>query len=344
MRVSVVTCAGRERPRAEGRPPRRSGLFTHVRGLRGGGPGTRAAAVASHAAIGRPHTGGHSGPGSPPARGRRELAALDASPSWRLRDVLAGTPAQGGAPGSRRRVFLGETEFRGGATLAEIGATGGSELTLMLTPTLHVLTASHDLTAKIWHAESGQCLRTLEGHDGLVWSAVFSPDGLEVLTASQDGTARIWHAESGQCLHTLEGHHDRVYSAVFSPDGLHVLTASGDRTAKIWHAGSGQCLRTLEGHRGGVVSAVFSPDGLEVLTASEDGTARIWHAESGQCLHTLEGHHDRVNSAVFSPDGLEVLTASYDRTAKIWHAESGQCLRTLEGHYDPVFSAVFSPQ
>ncbi|CAK0871574.1 unnamed protein product, partial [Prorocentrum cordatum] len=116
-------------------------------------------------------------PGSPPSacappgharvRGhlrRAKLAALEASPSWRLLDVLAGTPAQGGAPGSRRRVFLGEMELRGGATLADLGATGGSELTLVVTP-VHVLTASSDYTAKIWCAESGQCLRTLEGHD-----------------------------------------------------------------------------------------------------------------------------------------------------------------------------------
>ncbi|CAK0889313.1 unnamed protein product, partial [Prorocentrum cordatum] len=105
-----------------------------------------------------------------PAPGEK-LAALDASPSWRLRDVLAGAPAQGGAPGSRRRVFFGETELRGGATLAEIGAFGGSELTLVVTPALHVLTASGDRTAKIWHAESGQCLRTLEGHGNDVVSA-----------------------------------------------------------------------------------------------------------------------------------------------------------------------------
>jgi len=39
----------------------------------------------------------------------------------------------------------------------------------------YVLTASHDRTAKIWNAESGECLRTLEGHRASVYSAIFSP-------------------------------------------------------------------------------------------------------------------------------------------------------------------------
>ena len=41
--------------------------------------------------------------------------------------------------------------------------------------------------AKLWSAESGECLRTLEGHQRLVASAVFSPEGALVLTASLDG-------------------------------------------------------------------------------------------------------------------------------------------------------------
>ena len=38
-----------------------------------------------------------------------------------------------------------------------------------------LLTASMDFTAKLWSAESGECLRTLEGHQSSVMSAAFSP-------------------------------------------------------------------------------------------------------------------------------------------------------------------------
>jgi len=219
----------------------------------------------------------------------RVLAAPDADSSWRLHDVLAAVPAQGGALGCRRRIFLGPVELRGSSTLAEMGVESGSELTLVVTPPFRVVTLIRNLV-KIWSAGSGECLPLLEGHRDVVLSAVFSPDGQEALTASADGTARLWSAGSGECLRTLEGHRDEVNSAVFSPDGQQVLTASNDGTAKLWSAGSGECLRTLEGHRDEVDSAVFSPDGQEALTSSNvDGTARLWSAGSGECLRTLRG-------------------------------------------------------
>jgi hypothetical protein len=76
----------------------------------------------------------------------------------------------------------------------------------------------------------------LAGHDGLVWSAAFSPDGSRIVTASGDKTARIWDAASGREIAVLLGHDGGVTSAVFSPDGSRIVTASQDNTARIWDA------------------------------------------------------------------------------------------------------------
>jgi WD40 repeat protein len=119
-------------------------------------------------------------------------------------------------------------------------------------------------------------LRTLEGHEGMVAAAAFSPDGRFILTGSWDGTARLWDAQTGAPLRTLAGHESLVSAAAFSPDGRFILTGSWDGTARLWDAQTGAALRTLTGHDGPVTAAAFSPDGRFIVTGSADRTARIW--------------------------------------------------------------------
>ena len=84
----------------------------------------------------------------------------------------------------------------------------------------HVVTASSDKTARVWHLANGTCLHMLKGHTKQVRSAAVSPDGELVVTASDDFTARVWRLSGGTCLHMLKGHTDCVFSAMVSADGV----------------------------------------------------------------------------------------------------------------------------
>ena len=79
-----------------------------------------------------------------------------------------------------------------------------------------MLTASGDRTAKLWNPETGECLRTLEGHRDYVSSAALSPNGALAITASEDRTAKLWSVSSGECLCTFKGHRNYVWSAAVS--------------------------------------------------------------------------------------------------------------------------------
>ena len=82
---------------------------------------------------------------------------------------------------------------------------------------------------------------SLRGHDNIVLSAAFSPDGKRIVTASFDGTARIWDATTGEPIgEPLRGHERGVTSAAYSPDGRRIVTASQDKTARIWDSASGK--------------------------------------------------------------------------------------------------------
>ena len=47
-----------------------------------------------------------------------------------------------------------------------------------------IVTSSYDNTAKVWDADTGKELITLEGHNETVNSATYSPDGQKFVTAS----------------------------------------------------------------------------------------------------------------------------------------------------------------
>ena len=55
-----------------------------------------------------------------------------------------------------------------------------------------IISGSSDHTIKIWDANTGECLKTLEGHSSYVNSVAYSPDGTKIVSGSEDNTVKIW--------------------------------------------------------------------------------------------------------------------------------------------------------
>ncbi|MEP6518287.1 CHAT domain-containing protein [Microcoleus vaginatus] len=185
------------------------------------------------------------------------------------------------------------------------------------------------------------------GHEEMVRSAVFSPDGRQILTASRDQTARLWDIK-GNLLTVFRGHEAEVTSAVFSPDGRQILTTSEYEAPRLWDS-KGNLVKDFRGadDPSNLRSAVFSPDGRQILTMSLDHTARLWDIK-GNLTAEFQDHKgmgsgsSTLPRAVFSPDGSQILIVGSDGNARLWDSK-GNLLKQFQGDERTVTSLVFSP-
>ncbi|MBK9248202.1 MAG: PD40 domain-containing protein, partial [Ignavibacteria bacterium] len=201
-----------------------------------------------------------------------------------------------------------------------------------------IATASADKTARIWDANTGSLIYSLQGHTGEIMTVAFSPDGSTIVTGSEDKTVKIWDANTGEVLHTLKDHTKQVRGVAYSPDGSRIASASFDSTLKIWDAHTGEVLLTSWGNDDLITDVAYSPDGSKVATSGFDRKVKIWDATTGTLLGSFIAHTGYIKSITYSPDGSKIATAcgtmdTYGyATVKIWDATTYSLLRTLKGH------------
>ncbi|MCP4697570.1 MAG: WD40 repeat domain-containing protein [Gammaproteobacteria bacterium] len=139
-----------------------------------------------------------------------------------------------------------------------------------------LITSCNANTICLWQAETGKCLRMLEGHTRWVWDVCFSPDSTLLASSSWDETVRIWDVHSGECLRVLEGHEGWNYDLAWSPQGNLLASTSADKTVRLWNPDSGEQLACWREHTDETQDVAFSPDATRLASVSKDGSLKLW--------------------------------------------------------------------
>lgn len=95
----------------------------------------------------------------------------------------------------------------------------------------------------VWDVDSGRLVHSLYGHDSLVWSTTWSPDGGVLASHGSDGTTRFWNPANGRLWGTLRRVDDEV--AVIGSNG-HVRASQPvtDQLAYVAQTDEGQATLT----------------------------------------------------------------------------------------------------
>jgi serine/threonine protein kinase len=201
-----------------------------------------------------------------------------------------------------------------------------------------------------------------------IFSAAFSPGGMNLATAEADGTVRLREADTGKVETIFRDHKGPVYTVSYAPDGQTIASAGLDRKVRIWRVGTRELLESFDiGNTKLVNCLAFSKDGKTLAVGGEDHyepgpqaiadadgnilnkkrrthSVRLFTVGSWKVRAVLAGHEGAVEQLAFSPNGKFLATAGEDGTVKLWNVEDGKEVVTLRvpGHASKVRCLAYS--
>lgn len=185
-------------------------------------------------------------------------------------------------------------------------------------------------------------LAAFRGHNNLVQSVSWSPDGTRIASGSWDKVVAIWDNDSSAVLAAVTGNQSLVSSVAWSPDGTRIAIDSWNGV-RVLDAATGTELAVLGNELRHAGCITWSPNGNRIVRGSIDGTLRLWDATSGTELAVIQAHEDDVKGVSWSPNGARIASGSFDKTVRVWDAVSGSALLVLRGHEHFVCGVSWSP-
>ncbi|KAG2059902.1 WD40 repeat-like protein [Suillus hirtellus] len=204
-----------------------------------------------------------------------------------------------------------------------------------------VSASSNDL--RLWNIRKGVMVgEPWKGHDDVVRSIDWSPNGQEIASGSEDGTIRRWNPDTGRQITTIETGHGTIYAVKYSPQGDKFMSGQEDKVICIWSK-DGKLLMEIEGHERQVTSLCWSKDGAHIFSASVDHTIRKWRSIDGKELVVFRGHTNDILSLCLSPDERHLVSASHDYSVRIWDLKTNRPVGDPLLHDDEIWVVVISP-
>jgi WD40 repeat protein len=171
---------------------------------------------------------------------------------------------------------------------------------------------------------------TLRGHQHVVFSVAFSPDGTLVGSGSRDDTVRVWSVETGFEAATLVGHRNQVQSLAFL-DNERLLSGSGspelrssegpkigehDYTVRLWSIPDEIEIACSPAHGAMIHTVAVSPDRECAVSGDSDGVLRVWPIDEWSNVQTVRAHQAAIRRVIYT--ATHILSYASNGEVGIW--------------------------
>jgi WD40 repeat protein/DNA-binding SARP family transcriptional activator len=187
---------------------------------------------------------------------------------------------------------------------------------------------------------------------GIVYAAVFSPDGHYLAAGMSEGAIYIWRTADQQLVQIVQAHKQAVKELAFAQHTttagerhLVLASASDDRRVGLWLLTEQGQVRwhTYLSHmqQEGVIAVGLRPDGQRVTSVDIDGHVFVWDVSTraeAQLVHHFATAFTRFRLIAFSEDAQTVVIGQRDGKVQLWQATSGEAGQLLTDTTGLIFA------
>ena len=214
-----------------------------------------------------------------------------------------------------------------------------------------------DSSIRLWDLKTGESKGVLTGHEDIVNTLAFSPEGRILASGSgeplqgHDFSVRLWDVENRRAIARWEDHEGAVNCVAFSGNGQRIASAAWDGSVRIWSADTTRYIGRRPSNTHALTIVAICPNGRFVVSASGEEFGKnpplMWDAVNGTLIGPINGNQSIIRSVAFSRDSRFVAAGSgsklsfRDCSVRIWTTDSRQLVAELE-HRHPVTFLVYS--
>jgi len=215
----------------------------------------------------------------------------------------------------------------------------------------NIFTASSDNTVGMFDFTTGQRLKRMKGHHGIVNSVHPARRGEPlVASASDDCTIKLWDTRRKGPIDDLKCKY-QMTAVSFNDTSDQVICGGIDNTVKIYDRRSKRVTQEMRGHNDTITALSLSNCGSYVLSNSMDNTLRIWDIRpfvtKERMVKMFMGHKHNFEmnllKCAWSPDDSKIAAGSADRYVYVWDVNSRSLQYKLPGHMGSVNDVQFYP-
>jgi len=149
----------------------------------------------------------------------------------------------------------------------------------------------------------------LSGHNDLVLSIAWSPDGNKLASGSYDHSIKIWDVKTSENIITLLGHTDRITALAWSPDGEKFASGSSDGNITIWNTETWKKIMMFEIHGNRVNILVWNPNSTILASGNEDSTIGLFDFRNNSTLRFIN-ETDAVKYIAWNRNGTQLASVA----------------------------------